>query len=122
MKAVDILKMIEKMYANNLGVSDTRTFQANINQSNLEVSFYHYLWHSDLKVFKDKVKSVNSEILQYIQSNYFYKVISFKEALNEKHMIDGIIVLINRIQITTVEKTPKNSHLAVIKNLKDMYV
>lgn len=117
---------IEREYIKSLGINkedrEYHYYQARLNKELNEITFYHVIWENNLKSFRAHVKDTNLEILKYIQSNYFYKVIQFREDTNDKFKEHEMAVYINKIQLTEISKSPKTSHLATLKTIKDFYV
>lgn len=124
MSPVKILNIIKDRYEYFV---QSRIYQHHINHFQQEISFYHIVHESDLKSFEMQIDGLNKDILKFVQSNYFYKVISLRKTVNDEFFKDDesnekVIVYINRIQVSKIEKSRKTAHLAVINTLKDLYV
>lgn len=116
---MDILSIIEKEYKRRSNSNDY-VFQKNENY--LEISFYQIVQDGNLDSYSSYIKNLNNEILKFVQNNYFYKVLRFRDSIFDKDKTDGFCVFINRIQLTEIEPSKKISHLAPVTRLQDLYV
>jgi hypothetical protein len=114
---------IEDKYIRALGLAiEGNVYKSRLNNEISQITFYHVIWESNLESFKSLVKDANQEILKYVQSNFFYKIIQLTDGTNDKFKEHEMTIYINRIQFAEIEKSPKSAHLATLKNLKDFYV
>lgn len=117
-----MLLTIVKEYRKLISIDDERLFQVNVNLQDSEVSFYHLMFEDHLPCYKKIINSANKAILTYVNKNYFYKVIRYRDRINY-FTADDAVMYINRIQIVPVEKSPKTSHLAQIgTDIRELYV
>ena len=116
-----ILEKVEKLYCKNVR-HRSELGNSNVNALNYEVTFYDIVWNDNLSSFKKHVDDVNFEILKFVQSNYFYKVIRVRQEINDRYKNEGASVFINRVQLTEIERNPRTAHLASVTSLNDIYV
>ena len=117
----DILTNVEEFYRKRVR-HRSELGDSNVNSSNCEVTFYDVVWNDNLDSFKKHVDDTNFEILKFVQSNYFYKVIRVRQEVNERYKEEGASVFINRVQLTEVQRSPRTAHLATVSSLNDIYV
>jgi hypothetical protein len=115
-------KLIKSVIQQYGKLMDNDLYKDHFDQFQQEIAFYHIVQNHHIKSFQNRLKEINFEILKYVQSNYFYKVVRFRQQIIDKNADDNYLILINKIQFSTIEKTPRTAHLATIKTLNDLYV
>lgn len=94
---------------------DNRTI-CNFVKDNSELNIYFPKYNGiDLKTHLERVDELSKNLIIFIQSYYYYQVVSFKEEIKD-------VAIIKRIGIKEIKKTNRNSHLQRINLLKDLYV
>lgn len=96
-----------------------------------QISFYHLVDEVSMPYLDNLFRETNGEVVKFVNSNYFYKVsrIDIKQIKKYTNLIDQMTnrnvsayVLRNTIQISKIEKEPKNAHLCQVNKISDLYV
>ena len=102
-----------------------------VDHKSNQISFYHLVDETSMPYLDNLFRETNGEIVRFINSNYFYRVcrINTKTIRKYDDLIDQMTnqnvaayVIRNTIQISKIEKKPKNAHLCIVNKTSDLYV